>query len=89
MPLPQGILELLKWARANGCPWTTATTELATERRRKEVLLWAIEEGASVAPHGKAERLLKAMATPMLLLCLRNRRIELPRDVLAAILAQY
>ena len=38
-------LEVLKWARANGCPWTEMTCEYAAIRKRTEVLKWARENG--------------------------------------------
>ena len=41
-----GHLEVLRWARANGCPWDEATCASAAESGHFEVLKWACETGA-------------------------------------------
>ena len=40
-----GHLEVLKWARANGCPWNEATCTLAASNGHLEVLQWARAHG--------------------------------------------
>ena len=40
-----GHLEVLKWARANGCPWDEGTCAYAAEGGHLEVLKWARENG--------------------------------------------
>jgi len=40
-----GSLSLLKWARANGCPWGPRTCANAVRREDMEMLLWARENG--------------------------------------------
>ena len=40
-----GHLEVLKWARENGCPWDEETCWKAAERGHLEVLQWARENG--------------------------------------------
>ena len=40
-----GHLEVLKWARANGCPWDEATCAWAAKYGHLEVLKWARENG--------------------------------------------
>tara|TARA_B110000046_G_scaffold93492_1_gene101435 strand:- start:44 stop:256 length:213 start_codon:yes stop_codon:yes gene_type:complete len=40
-----GHLEVLKWARANGCPWDEDTCEAAAEGGQLEVLEWAVANG--------------------------------------------
>ena len=40
-----GSLPLLKWARANGCPWGPRTCANAVRRGDMEVLLWARQNG--------------------------------------------
>jgi hypothetical protein len=40
-----GHLEVLKWARENGCPWDENTCAWAAERDHLEVLKWAHENG--------------------------------------------
>jgi hypothetical protein len=37
-----GHLEILKWARDNGCPWNELTCSYAAEHGHLEVLKWAI-----------------------------------------------
>ena len=36
---------MLKWARANGCPWNEFTCECAAENGHLEVLKWARANG--------------------------------------------
>ena len=38
-----GHLEVLQWARANGCPWDNRTCEAAAHGGHLEVLQWAIK----------------------------------------------
>ena len=40
-----GHLEMLQWARANGCPWIEQTCENAELCGHLEVLKWAIGNG--------------------------------------------
>ena len=40
-----GHLEILKWARENGCPWNEDTCANAAENGYLEVLKWARENG--------------------------------------------
>ena len=40
-----GHLELLRWARENGCPWDEATPAFAAEGGHLELLRWARENG--------------------------------------------
>ncbi len=40
-----GHLEVLQWARANGCPWDEKTCLGAAEGGHLEVLLWAHANG--------------------------------------------
>jgi hypothetical protein len=40
-----GYLEVLQWARANGCPWDGDTCTIAAERGHLEVLRWARANG--------------------------------------------
>jgi len=40
-----GHLEVLKWARENGCPWDRRTTECANAGGHSDVLEWAKENG--------------------------------------------
>ena len=40
-----GHLEVLKWARENGCPWDVGTCACAAEGGHLEVLKWARENG--------------------------------------------
>ncbi|CAB9521857.1 ankyrin repeat protein [Seminavis robusta] len=40
-----GQLEILKWARENGCPWNEDTCEMASSGGYLEVLKWAREHG--------------------------------------------
>jgi uncharacterized protein YabN with tetrapyrrole methylase and pyrophosphatase domain len=40
-----GHLEVLKWARENGCPWNKDTCMNATREGHLEVLKWARENG--------------------------------------------
>ena len=42
-----GRLEVLQWARANGCPWDKWTCERAAEGGHLEVLQWARANGCS------------------------------------------
>ena len=41
----EGCLELLQWARENGCPWDFRTCEAAARGGHLEVLQWAREHG--------------------------------------------
>ena len=43
-----GHLEMLQWARANGCPWNEYTCSYAAEEGHDVILEWAIANGA---PH--------------------------------------
>ena len=40
-----GHLEVLQWAIANGCPWTTETLAFARENGHNEVFQWARDNG--------------------------------------------
>ena len=40
-----GHLEVLQWARANGCPWDEDTCSAAANRGHLEVLQWARANG--------------------------------------------
>ena len=40
-----GHLELLQWARANGCPWDESTALEAARWGRTRLLPWAIANG--------------------------------------------
>jgi hypothetical protein len=40
-----GYLEILKWARANGCPWNEKTRIYAAMNGHVETLIWAVENG--------------------------------------------
>jgi len=40
-----GHLEVLKWARENGCPWNERTCSCAAKGGHLEVLKWARENG--------------------------------------------
>jgi hypothetical protein len=40
-----GHLDILKWARENGCPWNEWTCFYAVENDHLEVLKWARENG--------------------------------------------
>ena len=41
----EGYLDLIKWARANGCPWDAWTCTYAAEHGHLEVLQWARTNG--------------------------------------------
>ena len=41
----RGHFEVLKWARANGCPWDEATCAAAADGGHVSILEWAIAEG--------------------------------------------
>jgi hypothetical protein len=41
-----GRLEVLKWARANGCPWSRNIRELALESHNAAVIEWVNANGA-------------------------------------------
>ena len=41
----RGCLEVLKWARVNGCPWDERVCEFAAEGGHLEVLRWAHANG--------------------------------------------
>lgn len=38
-------LEILKWLKKHGCPWSSDTTDRAAECQNFEILKWAIENG--------------------------------------------
>jgi hypothetical protein len=40
-----GHLEVLQWARANGCEWNTHTCKWAARKGHLEVLQWARANG--------------------------------------------
>ena len=40
-----GHLEVLKWARENGCPWDEVTCAYAAKGGHLDVLKWARENG--------------------------------------------
>jgi hypothetical protein len=40
-----GHLDVLQWARANGCPWDWKTCIAAAEGGHLDVLLWACDHG--------------------------------------------
>ena len=40
-----GHLDVLKWARENGCPWDSRTVTLAMSFSNENVLDWARENG--------------------------------------------
>ncbi len=42
---------MLKWARANGCPWNQETCALAAKYGYLEVLKWARENGCPWDEH--------------------------------------
>ena len=46
-----GYLEVLQWARANGCPWDEETCTFAAKKGHNEVLQWAIENGCPEPLH--------------------------------------
>jgi len=41
----RGYLNTLKWARANGCPWSTDTCEIAASAGHLHILQWARANG--------------------------------------------
>ena len=41
-----GNLELVRWLRAEGCPWNWKTCSCAANKGHVEVLRWARENGA-------------------------------------------
>ena len=45
MLLENGHLEVLKWARENGCEWNSWTCAYAAQNGHLEVLKWARENG--------------------------------------------
>jgi hypothetical protein len=47
----RGHLEVLQWARANGCPWDEETCTFAAKKGHNEVLQWAIENGCPEPLH--------------------------------------
>ena len=65
-----GHFEILKWARANGCPWNAATCAAAAGNGYHEILKWARANGcpwdevtcAVAAGNGHLEVLKWAMA---------------------------
>jgi hypothetical protein len=44
-----GHLEVLQWARANGCPWDEKTCAMAARKGQFQVLKWAIKNGCPCA----------------------------------------
>ena len=44
----EGYLEILKWARANGCYWDIHTCALAAKNGHIEILKWARANGLSL-----------------------------------------
>jgi hypothetical protein len=40
-----GHLEVLKWAKENGCPWNENVCNNAAKNGHLEILKWAIENG--------------------------------------------
>ena len=46
-----GHLEVLKWARENGCPWDEHTCTYAAEGGHLDVLQWALENGCPWTRH--------------------------------------
>ena len=42
-----GHLEILKWARANGCPWNEKTCSHAAMNGHLDILEWARDNGCS------------------------------------------
>jgi hypothetical protein len=40
-----GHLEVLQWARANGCPWDEDTLRVARDEGHLEVVNWCIVNG--------------------------------------------
>jgi hypothetical protein len=49
-----GHLEVLKWARENGCPWDELTCANAAERGHLGMLQWARANGCPVGQGGRA-----------------------------------
>ena len=47
VPARNGHLEVLRWARANGCQWDERTCYAAAERGHLDVLKWARANGCS------------------------------------------
>ncbi len=45
-----GHLEVLQWARQNGCPWNELTCTEAAKGGHLEVLQWARENGCPFDP---------------------------------------
>ncbi len=43
-----GHLEVLKWLRANGCPWNEEVCGLAATEGHLEILKWARENGCPI-----------------------------------------
>ena len=46
----EGHLEVLKYARENGCPWDETTCAAAAKNGHLETLKWARENGAPRGP---------------------------------------
>ena len=46
-----GQLEVLKWLRANGCPWDIATSMAAKSAGHPELLQWAVDNGCPCSRH--------------------------------------
>jgi hypothetical protein len=49
-----GHLEVLKWARENGCPWDEDDVRVAAEGGHLETLKWARENELPVETRGRA-----------------------------------
>jgi hypothetical protein len=43
-------LEVLRWLRANGCPWDAGTIALARKYGHDDVVIWAKANGAPDEP---------------------------------------
>ena len=43
-----GRLEILQWARENGCPWDEETTRIAARYERLDLLAWAMDHGCPI-----------------------------------------
>ena len=48
-----GQLEILKWLRANGCPWDTNTPSVAYKAGHFELLKWANEHSDPIGTPGQ------------------------------------
>ena len=50
-----GHLEVLQWARANGCPWNKYTIVRACQYGHDDVVIWAKANGAPELPDDSDE----------------------------------